>query len=99
MPEPEVLADHHPGRVQLVHQHRPDELIRGQPGELERERDDADGVHAEPGEQLRPAPGVHSNGGWVPGRTTSSGCGSNVTTTTGSRISLAAALARATIRW
>src|SRR5690349_16509410 len=42
---------------------------------------------------------VHRNGGCEPGRTTSSGCGSKVTTTTGRSVRAAASSARATIRW
>src|SRR5215472_3416407 len=42
---------------------------------------------------------VPSSGGWEPGRTTSSGCGSKVITTTGSPSSAAAVMAWRTIRW
>ena len=98
VPEPEILPHHHPGRVQPVHQHGPDELVRPQLGELAGERQHADRVHAQPGQQLRAPPGRAQNGGWEPGRTTSSGCGSKVTTTTGSPSSAATSAARPTMR-
>ena len=42
--------------------------------------------------------GVHSRGGWDPGLMTSSGCGSKVTTATGSPSSAATSVARPTMR-
>ena len=44
VPEPEVLPHHHGGRVQPVHEHGPDKLIRPEPGELQGERQHPDGA-------------------------------------------------------
>ena len=53
--EPEVVPHHDPAGVQPVGQHGPDELIRSQPGEVEREGQHADRVAALGAQQLHAA--------------------------------------------
>ena len=54
MAEPEVLPHHHGGGVQPFGQDDADELIRAEPGEFQVEREHADRVGAEAGEELGP---------------------------------------------
>ena len=98
VPEPGVLPDDHAGRVQAVYQYGADELVRAEPGELQRERDDA-GRRRRRASRATPTRGGLCTGGadayraGPPRRG-----GSNVTTTDGQPSSAADSTARATIR-
>ena len=99
VPEAEVLPDHHEGRVQPVHQHRADELL-GPSCENSRVNGIMQTTSApSPASSSARRRTVHSNGGCEPGRITSAGCGSNVTTTRGCPSPRPASAARPMMRW